>query len=390
MKKKIIIPLLIVCSALFLIWPVVSGQSEKTEYLTEAVRQGHLRQTAHTTGEVGAVQLVSVGAQVSGQIKILHVTLGQEVHKGDLIAEIDSTTQTNELNTNKARLETYQSQLVSKEVSLKIAQTQYDRELKLRAKGASTADNLEDAENNLAAAKAAVDELQSLIKQTQISVSTSEVNLGYTRIVAPMDGTVVSIPVEEGQTVNANQTTPTIVQLADLRSMEIKMQISEGDVTKVKPGQTVNYSILSEPDLIFQGQLKSIDPGLTLLTDGSYTGSTQDNTAVYYYGKLVVPNEDGQLRIGLTTQNEIVIARAENALLVPTLAIKEHDGQKVVQVLENGDRVREQVVSTGLTDNINTQVLSGLKAGEKVVVAQMSATELAASQGRNNGRPPRM
>lgn len=154
--------------------------------------------------------MVSVGAQVSGQIEKLAVQLGQEVKKGDLIADIDSTTQRNDLEINKAKLNTYEAQLVSREIALKVAESQYEREKKLKTRDAASDESLENAENTLAAARASVDETKSLISQTQISVNTAETNLGYTRILAPMDGTVVSVPVEEGQTVNANQTTPTI------------------------------------------------------------------------------------------------------------------------------------------------------------------------------------
>lgn len=214
-KKKI---MLFIISGMLLLIPMLglrSGQGEKMEYLTETVKRGDLVKAVKASGEVGAVQQVSVGAQVSGQIKTLHVVLGQSVKKGDLIAEIDSTTQQSELNINEAKLETYEAQLLSQEITVKVAQAQYDRELKLKVKGSTTAESLDQAEDNLAAAKARLNELNSLIKQTKIAVETAEVNLGYTRIEAPLSGTIVSIPVEEGQTVNATQTTPTIVQIQE-------------------------------------------------------------------------------------------------------------------------------------------------------------------------------
>ncbi|MBQ4133831.1 MAG: efflux RND transporter periplasmic adaptor subunit, partial [Desulfovibrionaceae bacterium] len=247
---------------------------EQVDYLTEFVRRGNIEQKVTATGQVSAVQLVDVGAQVSGQIEKLYVHLGQEVKRGDMVADIDSTTQENDLAINRAKLETYQAQLNSREIALKIAKTQYERERRLKNRDATSSEKLEDARNELAAAEAAVIEMESLIKQTQIAVNTSEVNLGYTRISAPLDGVVVSLAVEAGQTVNANQTTPTIVQIADLSEMEIKIEISEGDVTKVKPGMPVSFTILSEPDQVYETTLKSIDPGLTTLTDGTYTGTT--------------------------------------------------------------------------------------------------------------------
>lgn len=388
--KTIIAVALIV--AVVIIFKACSGSKEKVSYLTETVHLGNIVKTVNATGEVGAVQLVNVGAQVSGQIEKLAVSLGQSVKRGDLIAKIDSTTQQNDLEISRAKLRTYEAQLVSREVTFQTAQTQYEREKKLKAKNAASDESLENAHNTLAQAQAAVEEMKSLIAQTKVSVSTAETNLGYTQISAPLDGTVVSVPVEEGQTVNANQTTPTIVQIADLKQMEIRMQISEGDVTKIKPGMAVKYTILSEPNRTFTGTLASIDPALTTLSDGTYKGSTDANTAVYFYGKLLAPNEDGTLRIGMTTQNTITIAEAKNVLLVPSIAVTRHEGKSFVQVLKKG-QPEEREIKIGLTDNMNTQVVEGLQEGEEVVSAQMTAAELAASSNvrlRGGAAGPRL
>jgi macrolide-specific efflux system membrane fusion protein len=392
--KSALKPTLAVLVAIFLVWAVIrafSSPAPKMNYLTEKARRGDIVKTVTTTGEVAAGQLVSVGAQVSGQIKTLKVALGQKVQKGDLIAEIDSITQENDLHTNQARLSTYESQLLARQVALKTAQTQYDREVKLKKRDATSDENLENAENALAAAKANVDETLSLVNQARISVNTAETNLGYTKIIAPLDGIVVSIPVVEGQTVNANQTTPTIAQIADLTTMEIKMQISEGDVTKVQPGLKVRYTILSEPERVFEGLLESVDPALTTLSDGAYGGSTDAVTAVYYYGKLKVPNPDGSLRIGMTTQNVITVGEALNVITVPSIAVNNAGSEALVQVLEGG-RAVERAIKTGLSDNMNTQVREGLVEGEEVVAAQMTATELeeSAKVPMRRGGPPRI
>lgn len=277
MKKKLFLIAALAVAAAVAAWYVLRmDQGDGMAYLTEPVTIGNITRTVNATGEVGAVQLVSVGAQVGGQIKKLHVVLGQDVKKGDLIAEIDSVPQLNQLETDKARLQSYESQLAAKKVALKIAKTKYDREMQLKKRDAASKESLEDAENAYALAKAEVTELESQIRQARIAVNTDEVNLGYTRITAPLDGTIVSVPVDEGQTVNANQTTPTIVQIADLDKMEIKIEISEGDITAVKPGMPITYTILSNPETEYKATLTSIDPGLTTLTDGSYktTSST--------------------------------------------------------------------------------------------------------------------
>ncbi|MDR1657833.1 MAG: efflux RND transporter periplasmic adaptor subunit [Deltaproteobacteria bacterium] len=293
----------------------------QVSYLTETVRRGDIIRTVVTIGEVASAQLVNVGAQVSGKVEVLHVQPGSKVSQGDLIAEIDSTTQRNNLAAEQARLRTNEAQLLSRTIALKTAQSKYDREINLKKADATSTENLEAAEQALAAAKASLAETNSNILQSQTAVSTAQINLAYTRITSPLDGTVVSVPVKQGQTVNANQSTPTIAQIADLSLMEIRMQISEGDVTKVGPGLRVTYTILSEPDRVFSGVLESVDPGLTSVSDGSYNGSLDSGTAVYFYGKLKTENPNGTLRIGMTTQNTIVIGEARNVLMVPTVAL---------------------------------------------------------------------
>lgn len=182
---------------------------------------------------------------------------------------------------------------------------------------------MEQTEDALASAKARIKELQSSIKQTQIAINTSETDLGYTRITAPINGTVVALVVEEGQTINANQTTPTVVQIANLSTMLNKMQIAEGDATKVQAGQNISFTILSEPDAPISATLDSIDPGLTTMSQGNYSKSTDTtSSAVYYYARATVPNDNGKLAIGMTTQNTIEIASASDVLVVPSIAIK--------------------------------------------------------------------
>jgi macrolide-specific efflux system membrane fusion protein len=307
----------------------------QVSYLTAKVSRGRIVHTVVTTGEVASAQLVNVGAQVSGKIERLLVETGDQVTVGQLIAEIDSTTQRNTLESERARLNTYMAQLTSRETALKTAQSKFDRESRLKKGDATSTENLEAAEQALAAAKAALEETKSMILQTSTAVNTAETNLAYTKITSPLAGTVVSVPVKRGQTVNANQTTPTIAQIADLTKMEIKLQISEGDITKVRPGLTVNYVILSEPERRFSGRLKSVDPGLTTVSDGSYNGSTDSGTAVYYYGKVDANNADGTLRVGMTTQNSITIFEADDVLIIPTVALSD-----IVSSAEGGSQTR--------------------------------------------------
>ena len=366
----------------------VTKDSDPVSYMTEEARIGSIRRTVNATGEIGAQNLVNVGAQVSGQIERLYVELGQTVKKGDMIAQIDSTTQENDLQINKAKLDSYKSQLEAAQVALRVAQSQYEREKSLAGNDATSTANLENAENTYMTAKSSVTELQSQIKQAQISVNTSEVNLGYTKIVAPLDGTVVSAPTKEGQTVNSNQSAPTIVQIADLTKLEMLIQISEADVTRVQPGMKITYTVLSDSGKVYEGELKSIDPGLTTLSNGDYTGVIDSNSAIYYYGRVLVPNDDGKLHIGMTAQSSIVTESTENAIIVPGIAVIKQGQQAFVNVLKADSTVENRKVELGISDNMNTEVISGLAAGDKVITSQMSAQEMSTSTG--NIRMPRM
>ena len=360
------------------------GNDDNITYITEKVQRQNIQKVVNAAGEVRAIQLVTVGAQVSGKIETLYVTVGQVVKKGDLIAEIDSPTQQNEVDINKAKLNSYEAQLAAAKVSLKIAEKKYKRTQALRKQNAASAEDLEDAEDAYETAKSKVTELDSTIKEPEISLSTAETNLGYTKITAPLDGTIVSVPVKQGQTINAAMDTPTIVQIADLSQMEILIEISEGDISNIKPGVKVTYSILGDLNNIYETTLKSIDPGLTLLTNNEYTEVVGSDEAIYYYGRLVVPNDRGVLRIGMTTQNVIYEDSAEDVLTVPATAIKNEGQGKFVEILtKNG--VEKRSVVTGVSDGLNIEVKSGVKEGEEAVLAKMSSAEISDKTSKIRG-----
>ena len=386
-KTKILIILLILgVGGYFVYDKFFNIKDEKVEFITKKAKKGSFSKKVDATGEIFATELIDVGAQVSGQIKKLYVKLGDQVKKGDMIASIDSSTQQNSIDNKEAQLAIYKAQLESAKVALNIAKTQFDRENALFAKNATSKQEFESAKNTFSANSAKIKELEAQIKQTNIELSTAKINLGYTKITAPRDGTVVSVQVEEGQTVNANQTTPTIVNIADLSRVKMKMQIAEGDITKIKVGTPVEYSILSEPTKKFKTTVSSIDPGLTTLSDGSYgssssskssySSSSSSSSAVYYYAQSIVDNKDGILRIGMTTQNELLIANVEDAIIVPSIGIKKDENGTFVYLLKDGKPVKT-AVKTGIKDNLDTQIISGINEGDEIITSQGSSSEIA-------------
>ena len=372
-KKNVFLFALVALAALFgcKAW----FKDEPVSYITEPVIRKNIEKTVNATGEVKAIELVTVGAQTSGKIEYLPVKVGQRIQKGDLIAQIDSTTQENDVNSTKAKLTSLKAQLNAAEISAKIAEKQFIREQRLLKKNAASQEDFENAKDAFEAAKAKVTELKASIAETALALNTAETNLGYTKITAPLDGVVVSVPVKTGQTVNAAMNTPTIVQIADLSQMEILIEISEGDIGKVQTGAKVTYTVLSAPETVYETTLKSIDPGLTLLTNGEYTELVGSDEAIYYYGRLVVDNPDGALRIGMTTQNVIYVAQADNVLTVPVLAVKKDGAQSYVNVL-TPTGIQRRAVVTGLSDGVDIEIKSGVSDHDTVVIAQMSESEV--------------
>ena len=393
MKKRFFILLGLAVAAGASYYFFSSNNKQETTYLTESVTRGNVEKTVVASGSVESVNEVDVGAQASGKITKLYIKLGQEIKKGEMIADIDSTTQINTLNTKRAALVSYQAQLKAKKTAYDIALSSYNRLSKLYTQKATSLDSLNTAKSTLDNAKAEMEAIEANIKQAEIEVNTAETNVGYTKITAPMDGTVISVPVSEGQTVNANQTTPTIVTIADLSKMKIKPEISEGDITKVKAGQEVSFTILSDSQTVYHSVIDSVDPANTTTSDSSSTSSSTSSSsssstssAIYYYANVLIDNPDRTLRIGMTTENNIKIANAKDVLLVSNMAIQKRDGKSFVNVLNDKNQPEQREVETGVQNDFQTEIKSGLNEGEKVIVSQVANGEKVGSMPRG----PRM
>ena len=392
MKKRffILLGLLVAAGAAYYFFS--NNSKQETTYLTESVARGNVEKTVVASGSVESVNEVDVGVQASGKITKLYVKLGQEIKKGEMIADIDSTTQINTLNTKKAALVSYQAQLKAKKTAYDVALSSYNRLSKLYTQKATSLDSLNTAKSTLDNAKAEMEAIEANIKQAEIEVNTAETNVGYTKITAPMDGTIVSVPVSEGQTVNANQTTPTIVTIADLSKMKIKPEISEGDITKVKAGQEVSFTILSDNQTLYYSVIDSVDPANTTTSNSSSTSSSisssnsSTTSAIYYYANVLIDNPDRTLRIGMTTENNIKIANAKDVLLVSNMAIQKRDGKSFVNVLNNKNQSEKREVETGVQNDFQSEIKSGLNEGEKVIVSQIANGEQVGSMPRG----PRM
>jgi macrolide-specific efflux system membrane fusion protein len=363
------------------------------QVITAKVTVDDLEDTVLASGTIQADKEVSVGAQVSGQIKRLYVALGDKVKKGQLVAEIDSTTQNNTLRNAEAQVALLGAQRRAKLALQKQAELTLQRKKALLNLDAGSKADLEDAEATLATTTADIGAIDAQIRQASISVDTARVNLGYTRILAPMDGVVIAVIAEEGRTVNAAQSAPSIIKLGKLDQVQIKAQISEADVVRVKPGLPAYFTILGEPMRRYETTLAAIEPVPEAdQTDAKVTTTTATSTAIYYNGLFLVPNPEGKLRPLMSAQVIVVLSKAERTLVIPASALGKRDRKAktyAVSVLEgppDAQKVNTRQVKIGLNNHVQAQVLEGLKEGDLVVIGEATAGG-ASGSGR---RPPGM
>ncbi|TCW79752.1 macrolide transporter subunit MacA [Burkholderia sp. SRS-46] len=362
---------------------------KRPEYLTAPVTRGDLENTVLATGALQAFRQVDVGAQVSGQLKTLKVKLGDKVAKGQWLAEIDPVISRNALRQARTSEENLLAQQRATAAQLKQTELAFRRQQAMLPDDATSREAFETARAALDVQRANLASLDAQIRAARIQIETAEANLGYTRIVAPIDGQVVAIVTQEGQTVIAQQQAPVILKLADLDTMTVKAQVSEADVIRVQAEQTAYFTILGDPDKRYYGKLRAIEPAPQNFLEsqsslgGMSSGSTKSNTAVFYNALFEVPNPGHRLRISMTAQVNILLGNARNALSIPAAALgtKDKDGRYAVRVLRADGTLDTRAVRTGINTNVKVEVLAGLKEGERVVIgdAADAAAALAAS-----------
>lgn len=312
-SRRALIALLIVlvAAASYWGWKKFYGKKDPREmYQVAEVQRGDIQDLVTATGTVQPLEYVDVGAQVSGQLKKLYIEVGSVVKEGDLLAEIDPTVFLAQVDARRAGLRNQLATMKDRESQLALATLQYNRQKNLMAADATTADSMQTAEAALRSAKAQIDALQAQIEQTQSTLRADEANLNYAKIYAPMDGTVVSLTARQGQTLNANQTAPTILRIADLSTMTVQTQVSEAEVGKLRKGMEVYFTTLGSQGRRWYGALRKVEPTPTVT-----------NNVVLYNALFDVPNKNQALLPSMTTQVFFIAATAKDALLVPTAAV---------------------------------------------------------------------
>lgn len=402
-----------------LLWKFVIGNDEQeVVYTTEAVTRGDIENLVTATGTLQPQDYVDVGAQVSGQLKKLHVDVGSEVKAGDLLAEIDATVYAAKVDATRAQLQNQKAQLLDREAQLALAQINFKREKNLFAEDATTSESLETADASLKSAQAQLKAVQAQIQQTESTLRVEAANLNYAKIYAPMDGTVVSITSRQGQTLNTNQMAPTIMRVADLSTMTVQTQVSEADIGKLRKEMPVYFTTLGSQGRRWYSKLDRIQPTPEIL-----------NNVVLYNALFEVPNESRLLMTQMSTQVFFIESQAKDVLLVPMSAISfappqgmrpqgdsanrpvpteeqraawkkrrsemnEGDDKSaprarpaIVKVMNDDGDIEERKVLVGVTSRVQAQIIEGLKEGEKVVSGSSRPNQQKVAAGMGMGGP---
>jgi membrane fusion protein, macrolide-specific efflux system len=405
--------------------------ASQRQYTFATVQRGDLEDAVTATGILQPRDYVDVGTQVSGQLKKLHVEIGSVVKAGQLLAEIDPTVYLSRVDADRAQLSTQEAQLTDKQAQLALAQQQHQRQTNLMRENATTQDAVDTAAATLRSAQAQIGVLKAQMEQTRSALRGDEANLNYTKIYAPMGGTVVAQSAKQGQTLNANQSAPIVVRIADLSVMTVQSQVSEADVPKLKVGQDVYFTTLGNQSKRWTGKLRQINPTPEVV-----------NNVVLYNALFDVENPDRALMTQMTAQVFFVTAQAKDAVLVPTSALRPvgadgrqraangenksaearqatanaesrsadakaagakggatrtrandgndprarfANGRAVVRVLKADGTLEAREVEVGVMSRVSAQILSGLEPGEQVVAGQA-----AQAKANTNTNAPRM
>jgi macrolide-specific efflux system membrane fusion protein len=329
---------------------------------TVEVRRGDVADLVSSLGSVQPLRYVDVGVQVSGQITRLHVAVGDRVEAGALLAELDARVVQARLAQNTAELARLQGLLAQQQASRDLATAQVQRQRTLAAANATSREALDAAEAQLRVIEAQIAQTRAQIEGQEAVLANDRTTLSFTRVVAPMAGTIVTLTAVEGQTLNANQTTPIILRIADLSTMRVVAQVSEADLPRLSPGMTVRFNTLGRPDRRYEARLQQIWPTPEVV-----------NNVVLYSALFEVPNRDGALLPQMSAQVFFVRAEARDVVIAPLAALsglprRPGAPPPTVQVQREDGGFDTRAVRIGVTDRVNAEVLEGLAPGERVAL----------------------
>lgn len=364
-----------------LYWQWGTGAPVEAAVATAEVTRGNIEDSVSALGNLQPREYVDVGAQASGQLKEIHVAVGDQVEAGDLLAEIDPVVLNARVEASRAQLAGQRAQLVDREAQAQLAQQQLQRQQSLRRANATSEEALQSADAAARSAQAQIEVLKAEIRQTESTLRGDEATLGYTKIYAPMSGTIVTLDARKGQTLNTNQSTPIILRIADLSVMTVWTQVSEADISRLELGMRAYFTTLGSNGRSWEGKLRQVLPTPEVV-----------NNVVLYTALFDVENPKRELLTQMTAQVFFVVAEARDVLTVPTSAVKRRgrgrDRESYVLV-DNGGTGEERRVELGVSTRISTEIRSGLEEGDRVLlpaVADAGASNGERGGGRRGGR----
>jgi len=327
--------------------------------LTATVSRQTVEETVLASGIMQPIRKVDVGSQASGQLIRLLVKPGDFVIKGQLLGEIDSTLSKNALQDVQVALNSLLAQKRANNAQVKRSRLSLQRQREMFAQYAASRQDVESAEADMQVQLAQLASMEAQIHQQQIRVDTAKTNLGFTRIQAPVSGTVLSVSTQEGQTIVSSYQIPVILQIADLSTMTIRAQIPEADITRLHVGMPVCFTTLGIASQPYCSSLNTLEPAPEKI-----------NNALFFNALFNVDNPDGTLRPDMTAQVTVVLKRAENVLTIPVTALGKilEENRYQVRVLSPGGHISLRTVKTGLDNTLLIEVKEGLQEGEKVLL----------------------
>ncbi|WP_322846541.1 efflux RND transporter periplasmic adaptor subunit [Pseudomonas sp. B33.4] len=375
-RRALLVALCLIPVVAVAAWQILPPGRDK--FATVLVSRGDIESSVTALGTLQPRRYVDVGAQASGQIRKIHVEVGDVVKQGQLLVEIDPSTQKAKLDASQFSIENLKAQLQEQQAQHELARQKYQRQQNLAAGGATREEDVQTARAELKATQARIDMFRAQIRQAEASLRSDQAELGYTRIYAPMEGTVVALDAREGQTLNAQQQTPLILRIAKLSPMTVWAEVSEADIGHVKPGMTAYFTTLSGGNRRWSSTVRQILPvppkplDQTSQGGGSPASSSKSGSArvVLYTVLLDVDNADNALMAEMTTQVFFVADQAKNVLTAPVAALQGSAAanRQTAQVIAANGEIQLREVRTGISDRLKVQIIEGLNEGDHLLI----------------------
>lgn len=381
-KKQIIICIIIV--ALLCTGFVYKKYKSRVKYHTKPIERCTITQVVEASGTINPVNTVSVGSTVSGLIQDIYVDFNSQVKKGQILAQIDPRNFEATVQQNQAQIANAQANVTKLQAIVEYDKKMYERYKNLYAKNFVAKSELDQYKSTYYSDLAQIKAAQAQVNQYRANLKTAETNLGYTKIIAPVDGTIISREIDVGQPVAASFQAPQLFTIAqDLTKMQIEVSVSEADIGKVQEGQDVTYTLDGYPDSVFHGKVTQVRISPTTVSN-----------VVTYTVIVEVKNDDLKLIPGMTANVSIITDKSENVICAPSIALKFNpntDGTRYktqgIWILEKRKPKRINI-ETGASDDTNTEIISKeIKEGDRVIV------DSSLSKNKNNKtqrRGPRM